>query len=537
MPKTLEPPPSFSEHPVRLWGLPMQNASSDGAILDAILSAAVDAIVVADANGTILRANASAEAMFGFKSGELTKRNVRILMPEPMASQHDSYMRHHIETGENRIIGIGRDVEGIRKDGQVFPLHLSVGEALIGEERIFVAVLHDLTSRRAAEAALARSQRLDAIGQMTGGISHDFNNLLTVIIGNLELAEMAEPGERIAPLIADALDAAEMGASLTSRLLLFARKGDLKPTDVDLREICRSTVDMLRRTLGETYRIVTEYPPTLPLVRVDPIQLQSALVNLALNARDAMPGKGNLRLEISEIEIDDQYMAQETDVVPGRYIRILVSDDGSGMTPEAQKRAFEPFFTTKSDQNGTGLGLSMVYGFIRQSGGHITVYSEPGYGTSFGLYFPISEADRTAITVEDQRAMAVKIPEGAGQTVLVVEDNPSVRKISIERLHDLNYRTVEAKSGDEAYALLKSGAKIDVVFTDVVMPGGLNGFTLAAKITSEFPEVKVLLTSGYASDVVAGNGSLSTTEHILHKPYHQRELARRLHFLLTGDPS
>jgi CheY-like chemotaxis protein len=348
-------------------------------------------------------------------------------------------------------------------------------------------------------------------------------------MGNLELMEMRGPDDRSLRLIRDSLDAAEMGADLTSRLLVFARKGNLKPVQSDLRSLCEDALSILQRTIGENYTIRTEFPDALSDVLVDPVQLQSALINLALNARDAMPEGGEFLISVSDVVIDDTYMAQETDIEPGHYVRLFISDDGNGMNAEAQRRAFEPFFTTKSDSGGSGLGLAMVYGFVRQSGGHITLYSEPGHGTSFGLYFPVysdPEAKTDPSAPEDRST-----PRGLGQVILVVEDNPKVRRLSVERLRDLGYQTLEAKSGDDAYAMLRDGVEVDLVFSDLVMPGDLNGYDLAAKVVDEFPTIKILLTSGYASDVVAGRLGGSAEYDVLHKPYRQTELARRIQAL------
>ena len=511
------------------------SATQDTALLTAIMDAAVDAIIVADAHGMIMRANDAAGELFGHQVSEMAGQSVNILMPKALADIHDDFMKHHLTTGEKRIIGIGRDVEGLRQDGTVFPLHLSVGRADFGGEPMFIGILHDLTERHAAQEALARSQRLDAIGQLTGGVAHDFNNLLTVVIGNLELLQMRGVDDKQRSLITDALESAELGADLTSRLLVFARKGNLKPVRVDLREQCRDALAILRRTIGERYTIRTEFAEVINDVMIDPVQLQSALINLALNARDAVPDGGEFLISVADVTIDDKYMAQETDMAPGEYVRLFVSDDGDGMNLEAQRRAFEPFFTTKSDQGGTGLGLAMVYGFVRQSGGHITLYSELGHGTSFGLYFPILRAD-DATEIASVQGPKRGVPQGSGQVVLVVEDNPRVRKLSIERIRDLGYKTEEAPDGDTAYHMLQSGLAIDLVFSDLVMPGELNGYTLSTKVQKEFPDVKVLLTSGYASDVISGKMGGRQDQIILHKPYRQADLAVRLQALL-GTPS
>lgn len=513
---------------------PIADPARNGRLFDALMDAAVDAIIVSDASGRMIRANAAACRLFGHDIESMIGQSVNMLMPQALAALHDGFMAHHLKTGEKRIIGIGRDVEGLRRNGTVFPLHLSVGHAQIANERLFVGILHDLTERRAAQDALARSQRLDAIGQLTGGIAHDFNNLLTAVIGNLELLEMRGPDERQSRLIRDALDAAELGADLTSRLLVFARKGTLKPVRSDLRALCDDALAILQRTIGEVYTIQTDYPAKLSDVLIDPAQLQSALVNLALNARDAMPRGGDILISVADVVIDDSYMAQETDIEPGRYVRLSVSDDGEGMSIEAQRRAFEPFFTTKGASGGSGLGLAMVYGFVRQSGGHVTLYSEAGHGTSFGLYFP---ALAPGIDTARAAAPALSAPaaRGSGQTVLVVEDNPKVRRLSVERIRDLGYATLEAASGDIAFEIMTGGARVDLVFSDLVMPGTLNGYDLAAKVRQHFPAVRVLLTSGYASDVVAGRFGGSQDYDVLHKPYRQADLARRLQALFASS--
>lgn len=512
------------------------DTEQNAALLDAILEAAVDAIVLADEHGAITRVNAATCEMFQRAAEELVGQSVNILMPEAMAGLHDGFMQHHIETGENKIIGIGRDVEGVRKDGSVFPLHLSVGETRHLQQRMFIGILHDLTERIAAQDALARTQRLDAVGQMTGGISHDFNNLLTVIIGNLELMQMRNPDASMASLITDALDAAEMGAELTSRLMVFARRSNLKPVEADLRTLCEDALAMLKRTLGTEMKITTDFAQRTRHVRIDPVQLQSALVNLALNARDAMSAKGELLISVEDVTIDDGYMAQEIDVEVGDYVRLSVSDDGAGMDVEAQKRAFEPFFTTKGETGGNGLGLAMVYGFVRQSGGHITLYSEPGLGTSFGLYFPaLPESAMQDEADEDAISVSVRGDLGKGHSILVVEDNPKVRKLSVARLKNLGFGTIEASDGDTAYSLLSNGLKVDIVFSDLVMPGHLNGYDLAAKIAKNFPGAKVLLTSGYASDIISDRLSNGVPYEILHKPFRQSDLVTRLQALLQDD--
>ena len=509
----------------------MPEQPPDSNLLSAIFDAAVDAIIVSDKRGQITQANNAAVALFGYDLDELTSRNVRVLMPETMAERHDSFISNHIETGEKKIIDIGREVEGLRKDGTVFPLHLSVGRAVVDRELLFIAILHDLSYRKSTEEALARSQRLDAIGQMTGGIAHDFNNLLTVVIGNLELLQMRKDDETANELVTDALEAAEMGADLTSQLMVFARKSILRPEPLDLNEACQKSLAILRRTLGANYDIQTRLEYGIAQVEIDPTQLQSAIVNMAINAKDAMPGGGKLVFETTSISIDDLYVAQETDVAPGTYVRLSISDTGQGMTENAQRRAFEPFFTTKPVGKGTGLGLSMIYGFVRQSGGHITIYSELGKGTTFSLYFPAYQK-----TASDEQAKQVEAPDlhlGDAELVLVVEDNPQVRRLSVQRIRELGYRTLEAETGDEALQILAERPDIALVFTDLVMPGATSGLELAAKVSADRPDTKVLLTSGYADEIAQPEAESAIHFDLLRKPYRQADLAKMLHTLLS----
>jgi PAS domain S-box-containing protein len=513
----------------------MAGTDQDHAVLQAIMDAAVDAIVVSDASGMIMRANPAAARLFGHDIKDMYGKNVKILMPDAMARQHDGFMTRHIETGENRIIGSGREVTGLRSDGTEFPLHLSVGETIVNSQHVFIGILHDLTQRHATQKALARSQRLDAIGQMTAGIAHDFNNLLTTIIGNLELLEMQHKDPKQLAMIRDAQEAAEIGAELISRLKIFARRSNIAPEVTDLRDVCQATISIISRTLGASYEIKTAFPAKVSLVKVDPVQLQTSLINLALNARDAMPDGGQLQFAVDDVTIDDSYLAQEVGVVLGNYVRIIVSDTGVGMTEMAQRHAFEPFFTTKREGAGTGLGLAMVYGFVRQSGGHITLYSEPGMGSSFGLYFPVTQEqndDDEEAEITNSNAADAEI--GHGQVVLVVEDNPSLRRVTVKRMTDLGFTVIVAENGDAGYVVLKSGTHVDLLFSDIVMPGNLNGHTLAQKVMIEFPKVKVLLTSGYASDALSRELHDTPEHHILHKPYRQADLVRWIKNVMSG---
>lgn len=496
---------------------------ADSALLEALLEASVDALVIADSGGRILRANKAVETLFRHPPGALLGKNVSMLMTPDIATHHDGYMDHHLRTGETRIIGTGRDLMGLRGDGTSFPLHVTLGRAETAGGPFFVAILHDQSRRRAAEEALTRSQRMDAIGQMTGGVAHDFNNLLTIIIGNLELLEMADPSPRHAELIADALAAAEMGADLTSRLLLFSRKGELRPVRVDLNEAVDEALRLLRRTLSARCRVEHRRGEATWPVEIDPVQFQTAIINLALNAQDAMPEGGRLRLEVENIKIDDDYIAQDVDIDPGRYVRVSVSDSGIGMTPDQRSRALEPFFTTKPPGKGTGLGLSMVYGYVRQSGGHLTLYSEPGKGTTVSLYFRVGNG----VALRPQAPAAAPAAFGHGRVVLVVEDDPSVRRLSESRVAALGFGVVGAGDAQEALDILESRSDIALVFSDLIMPGDMTGEDLAQHVTETYPGIQVLLTSGFSGGM-ANLENVDGHPRLLRKPYRQADLAAAL---------
>jgi len=504
----------------------------NAALLDALLDAAVDAIIVSDEKGKIVRSNPAAGTMFGYVSEDMLGLNVQILMPVTMAVRHDGFMQRYLETHEASIIGKGRDLEGQKRDGSIFPVHLSIGRAEVGDQVFFLGVLHDLTKRKNTEIALERSQRLEAIGQLTGGVAHDFNNLLTVIVGNLELLEPSLSTKDQAELLHEALESAELGADLVRRLLAFARKSPLAPVPVDISVFVDRVGAILRRTLGARYELSVVSSQDIWHVHADPAQLQTTILNLTLNAQDAMPDGGKLVIETSNIVIDDAFMAEEVDVEMGRYVRLSVTDTGHGMTPEKLRYAFEPFFTTKPTGKGTGLGLSMVYGFVKQSGGHVALYSEPDQGTTVNLYLPAS--DGYAVKVDDRTRVSVA---GNGQTILAVEDNPAVQQISLLRLEALNYNVIGATDAAEALEILADRSDIDLMFTDLVMPGDMTGYDLAKTVHEKWPRIKILLTSGYAEDLLNGGTLSKSGFRLLRKPYRQADIAAEINALLSEDQS
>jgi len=499
--------------------------------LVSILDTVPEAMVVIDDAGTITSFSSAAERLFGYGADEVCGQNVSLLMPSPDREAHDSYIGRYLTTGERRIIGYGRVVTGLRKDGTNFPMELAIGEAVTGGRRIFTGFIRDLTSRHRMEEELRQAQKMEAVGQLTGGIAHDYNNLLTVISGNLEMIEARLDNEKLLALLREAQDAADDGAKLTGQLLAFGRRQPLNPKLADVGQLVSNFADLMRRTLGETIELRTIVTGASNQALVDASQLQNALLNLALNARDAMPRGGKLTVEISRARLDLDYAQMYPQVRTGIYVLVAVTDTGMGMTDEVKQRAFEPFFTTKSVGAGTGLGLSMVYGFAKQSGGHVQIYSEVGHGTSVRLFLPAAGAD-----VEDAAASGRDKPgPGASppghECILVVEDDARVRRVAVARLKDAGYDVIEAVAGREALAAIEAHPEIRLLFTDIVMPGGMTGDELAREVRIIRPDVKILFTSGYAEPSVAGR-ELAEAGSWLKKPYTAKELAARLRELL-----
>ena len=500
--------------------------------LRALVDTAVDGVMLIDSAGTVLMFNPACERLFDYAGEEVIGRNVRMLMPEPDRSAHDGYIASYLATGERRIIGIGREVEGRRKDGSTFPMDLSVGEAKQQGGSIFVGIIHDLTERKRTEAQLVQAQKMETVGQLSGGVAHDFNNLLTVILGNADLlAERLKARPDLESLARSILRAGERGAELTQRLLAFSRRQTLQPRQIDVNALIGNVRDLLRRTLPEDIAIVLRLADDLPAAFADPAQLESALLNLALNARDAMPDGGGITFATADALLSSDYSDAHPEVPPGSYVTVSVTDDGEGMPSEVTARAFEPFFTTKEVGKGSGLGLSMVYGFVKQSNGHVSLYSEPGLGTTVRLYLPaIGEAVEPvgAGSPQDMEFISTR----TGETVLVVEDDPFVRSYAVACLESLGYRTIAAADGHDAIQVIEGDGHIDLLFSDIVMPGGMNGWELVERARRRRPDLKSLLTSGYAIEALTARGRLLPGRAFLNKPYRKAELARQVRAVL-----
>jgi nitrogen-specific signal transduction histidine kinase/ActR/RegA family two-component response regulator len=408
---------------------------------------------------------------------------------------------------------------------------LSVGEGEEDGKPIFVGIIHDLSERKRTEGLLVQAQKMEAIGQLTGGIAHDFNNLLTVILGTSEILVDGLNGNQPLRSVAEMIQsAAERGAALTKRMLAFARRQPLEPRIVDINKLLAGMDVLLRRSLGEEVDLEIVLGPGLWPALIDPAQLESAILNLCLNARDAMAGGGHLTIESANARLNDVYAAENEEVQPGCYVMIAVTDTGTGMTPDTAARAFDPFFTTKDVGKGSGLGLSMIYGFLKQSGGHVKIYSEVGYGTTMKCYLPGAFGSE-----EEIEAREVSRQSGGNELILLVEDDDLVRGYVEAQLLDLGYRVKPVRDGSEALEAVQNLASFDLLFTDIVMPGGMNGHELAERVLMLRPGTRVLFTSGYNEAALVHSQRLGPGLHILSKPYRKEHLAAKIRTVLDSD--
>jgi two-component system NtrC family sensor kinase len=405
-------------------------------------------------------------------------------------------------------------------------------------ELLAYARLREETARRqTAELALQQAQKMEAVGRLTGGIAHDFNNLLTAIIGNVEIAlrRSGATDERLVRSLSSIRQASMRAATLVQRLLSFSRQHPQEVKTVDINRLVRDMSELLHRTIGETVTIETVPASGLWKAAVDPNQLENAILNLAVNARDAMPKGGRLTIETSNAYLDEAYVARiGGDLKPGQYVMVALSDTGAGMSTEVRDKAFEPFFTTKAAGAGSGLGLSMVYGFVKQSGGHVQIYSEPGQGTSVKMYFP-RLVDETSFPAWDTVEAPVLPADGAhGECILLVEDDDDVIQYVAEALADFGYRVEQARTAAEALALLEKNPDIALLLTDVVLPGGMNGRELANEAHKKRPKLPVLFATGYTRNAIIHHGRLDPDVELLVKPFTTEALARKVRQVLDS---
>jgi len=504
-----------------------------------LVNAVVDyAIFQLDTQGNVTSWNPGAERIKGYRADEIIGQHFsRFYTDEDKAAGIPAYaLRQAAETGRFEAEGLR-----VRKDGSKF--HASViidpirGDSgtLVG----FAKVTRDVTERveaanklREAQAQLAASQKLEAVGQLSGGIAHDFNNLLMIVLGNLETVQryvrQSDSNPNLVRAVNNAMRGAQRASALTNRLLAFSRRQALDPKPINVNHFLNNIVEFLYRTLGEQIEIQTVGAAGLWQIEVDLNQLESAIVNLAINSRDAMPQGGKLTIEASNQFVDDAYHQRNPEIVPGQYVAISVSDTGMGMTPETLARAFEPFYTTKEMGRGTGLGLSQVYGFVKQSGGNVKLYSELGLGTTVKMYFPRHIGKHAT----DDESQELDLAGGQAETILLVEDDPDLRSYIGEILRGLDYRVMIASNATGALEILaKKEHPIDLLLTDIVMPG-MNGRRLAEEARLQIRDLKVLYMTGYSRNAVVHQGRLDEGVDLLQKPISQAELAHRVRVIL-----
>jgi len=492
-----------------------------------------DLMIVVDADGVIRSASPAWTRILGHPVENVVGQNLdRFVLADDMANTHvalDQAVSGADVTGfENRYVTASGEARWIS-------WHTAQEEGLV------YAYGRDVTEQRqaaealaSAESALRQSQKMEAVGQLTGGIAHDFNNLLTGIIGSLEMMQRKSAQGRTADVnryAAAATTSANRAAALTQRLLAFSRRQSLDPKRVDANQLVRGMEELLRRSIGEAIELECVASGGLWPTRCDPNQLENAILNLSINARDAMPRGGRLTIETGNASIDDGYARRNSFATPGQYVTISVTDTGTGMTPETVSKAFDPFFTTKPIGQGTGLGLSMIYGFARQSGGFVNIYSEIGLGSTIRIYLPRDHGAGVSEEISEEPAELVRSDDG--DTVLVVEDEEAVRALIVDVLQELGYRTMEAVDGPSGLEILQSDAKIDLLVTDVGLPG-LNGRQLADAARVSRPDLKILFVTGYAHNAAVGNGLLEPGMEIITKPFTIDKLASRVRMIVEG---
>ena len=497
-----------------------------------LFESAPDAIVLVNEDGRITLVNAHAESIFGYARKELIGKPVEMLLPERFRERHIGHRTAFQANPTIRRMGVGIELFALRKDGVEIPVEVTLSPLRTNEHTEILSIIRDVSERKQLELQLSQSQKMEAIGRLAGGVAHDFNNHLGVIIGYSELLlDRLPPGDPLRKSATMIREAGQRSASLTRQLLAFSRRQIFEPKVLDLNAVVSDIDSMLRPLIGEDVELVTLLDPSLGKLRADPAQVDQIIMNLAVNARDAMPHGGRLILQTSNADLDEAYASKHATVKPGHYVMLAVSDNGTGMDKQTQEQIFEPFFTTKEKGQGTGLGLSMVYGIVKQSGGYIWVYSELGQGTTFKIYLPRMDQD-----VADASAEPVLRPASTGQEiVLVVEDEGMLRELFCEFLRESGYTVLAAGTGEEAVEISsRHQGPIHLLLTDAVMPG-IRGRELAHSLEQRRPDMKVLFVSGYTDDSVLRGGLVQPGTAFLQKPFSRGALTRKVRAVLDGE--
>jgi PAS domain S-box-containing protein len=490
-----------------------------------IFDSSNDLILVTDTAGNFIQVSPSVTAILGYQPSDMIGHSaVEFIHPEDL--EHTRREMRAARRGQSKR---NFETRYVNKEGKAVALNWTGTWSEPVRRHFFIG--RDLTEKQAAEAQLRHAQKMDAVGQLTGGVAHDFNNILTVITGTIGILEEAVADQPQLAAIAKLIDeAAERGANLTKHLLAFARKQPLQPVELDVNALVLEAAKLLHPTLGEHIEITPLLAEDAWTALADPNQLTTAVLNLAINARDAMPDGGKLALETSNVFLDENYASTQSEVTPGNYVMIAVSDTGTGIPPALLERVFEPFFTTKEVGRGTGLGLSMVFGFVKQSGGHIKIYSEEGHGTSVKIYLPRA----TGLQQTAAEAQVTADIEGGNETILVVEDDSLVRRYVMTQIESLGYTTLEAANASDALQIIYHVPTIDLLFTDVIMPAPMNGRQLVDEALKRRPGLKTLFTSGYTENAIVHHGRLDSGVLLLAKPYRKSELARMIRLALAS---
>ncbi|MBZ5577624.1 MAG: PAS domain S-box protein [Acidobacteriia bacterium] len=494
----------------------------------ALLESASQGIISINREGRIVLTNRRAEEMFGYAREELVGARIEILLPESRRAAHGRQRDDYMAQPRIRPMGIGMDLAGRRKDGIEFPVEVSLSNIETEQGFFAIAFVSDISQRKTLEEQLLQAQKMEAVGRLAGGVAHDFNNMLTVITGyNRMILDELSPMDPLRGYAEEVLKAADRAAAITNQLLAFSRRQIIQPRVISVNTVVSHTEKMLRRLLGEDIQLVLDLPVGVGNIKADPNQIAQAIVNLAVNARDAMPTGGRIAVETANVHLDENYVRTHLGVQPGDFVMIAMSDTGYGMDASTRQRIFEPFFTTKMQGKGTGLGLATVYGTVKQAGGDIWVYSEVGQGTTFKLYFP--RVDEAAAETE---APGAEKAAAGGETVLVVEDEQAVRELTVKMMEQLGYVVLAAASGAAALEIAQAYAgKIALLVTDVVMPH-MSGRQVADQLLAARQDLKVLYLSGYTENTVIHHGVLDNGVDFLPKPFSREALGRKVREIL-----